>query len=263
MKKPKWVVEKERGKKLEAAETVWLFGLHAVRDALANPKREKLRLIVTLNAQTKLADVIAQSGMEPEVSDPRKFSAPLDPQSVHQGAALEVKALDWGSVADACVSGGDERPARVLLLYRVSDPHNVGAILRSAEVFGARAVIGTKRHAAPETGALAKTASGALERQPYLRVTNLSRAMDELKGYGYFLIGLDGDAETTLDAELEGYQDRTVALVLGAEGPGLREKTKEQCDVLAKIDFAGDFGSLNVSNAAAVSLYAATRQKSA
>ena len=263
MKKPKWVVEKERGKKLEAAETVWLFGLHAVRDALANPKREKLRLIVTLNAQTKLADVIAQSGMEPEVSDPRKFSAPLDPQSVHHGAALEVKALDWGSVEDACVSGGDERPARVLLLDRVSDPHNVGAILRSAEVFGARAVIGTKRHAAPETGALAKTASGALERQPYLRVTNLSRAMDELKGYGYFLIGLDGDAETTLDAELEGYQDRPVALVLGAEGPGLREKTKEQCDVLAKIDFAGDFGSLNVSNAAAVSLYAATRQKSA
>ena len=263
MKKPKWVVEKERGKKLEAAETVWLFGLHAVRDALANPKREKLRLIVTLNAQTKLADVIAQSGMEPEGSDPRKFSAPLVPQSVHQGAALEVKALDWGSVADACVSGGDERPARVLLLDRVSDPHNVGAILRSAEVFGARAVIGTKRHAAPETGALAKTASGALERQPYLRVTNLSRAMDELKGYGYFLIGLDGETETTLEAELEGYHDRPVALVLGAEGPGLREKTKEQCDVLAKIDFAGDFGSLNVSNAAAVSLYAATRQKSA
>jgi 23S rRNA (guanosine2251-2'-O)-methyltransferase len=124
-------------------------------------------------------------------------------------------------------------------------------------------VIGTKRHAAPETGALAKTASGALERQPYLRVTNLSRAMDELKGYGYFLIGLDGEAETTLEAELEGYHDRPVALVLGAEGPGLREKTKEQCDVLAKIDFAGDFGSLNVSNAAAVSLYAATRQKSA
>ncbi|MBU2983310.1 23S rRNA (guanosine(2251)-2'-O)-methyltransferase RlmB [Lentibacter algarum] len=261
MKKPKWVVEKERGEKREAKETVWLFGLHAVRDALLNPKRKKLRLVVTLNALGKLQDAVTEAGIEPEMSDPRKFAAPLDPQSVHQGAALEVMPLDWGSVDEVCIGGGDERPARVLLLDRVTDPHNVGAILRSAEVFGARAVIGTKHHSAPETGALAKTASGALERQPYLRVVNLGRTMEQLKKAGYYVIGLDGEADVVIEAELEAIGTRPVALVLGAEGPGLREKTKELCDVLAKIEYAAAFGSLNVSNAAAVSLYAATRAK--
>lgn len=261
MKKPKWVVEKERGKKREAAETFWLFGLHAVRDALENSAREKLRLVVTQNALARLGDAAAQAGIEPELSDARKFAAPLDSGSVHQGAALEVKPLHWGSLKDVCVSGGDARPARVIVLDRVSDPHNVGAILRSAEVFGARAVIGTKRHAAPETGALAKTASGALERQPYLRVSNLARALEELKGYGYSCIGLDGDADQELESALKGLEERPVALVMGAEGPGLREKTKESCDALARIEFAGAFGSLNVSNASAVALYAATQKK--
>lgn len=260
MKKPKWVVEKEQQKRASAAETVWLFGLHAVRDALLNPQRKRLRLIVTLNAQTKLADAIAQSGMEPEVVDPRKFSAPLDPQSVHQGAALEVKPLDWGRLEDVCV-GHPDRVPRVVLLDRVTDPHNVGAILRSAEVFGACAVIGTRHHSAPETGALAKTASGALERQPYLRVRNLADAMEQLKAIGYTVIGLDGAAEQTVEQALEGRKDRPVALVMGAEGPGLREKTRETCDQLVKIAFAGDFGSLNVSNAAAVALYASLDQQ--
>ena len=260
MKKPKWVVEKEQQKRASSAETVWLFGLHAVRDALLNPQRKRLRLIVTLNAQTKLADAIAQSGMEPEVVDPRKFSAPLDPQSVHQGAALEVKPLDWGRLEDVCV-GHPDRVPRVVLLDRVTDPHNVGAILRSAEVFGACAVIGTRHHSAPETGALAKTASGALERQPYLRVRNLADAMEQLKAIGYIVIGLDGAAEQTVEQALEGRKDRPVALVMGAEGPGLREKTRETCDQLVKIAFAGDFGSLNVSNAAAVALYASMDQQ--
>jgi len=254
MKKPKWVVEKERGKKAAAEETVWLFGLHAVRDALMNPAREKLRLIVTKNAHDKLADAIAAAGVEPEMADPRRFFAPIDPQSVHQGAALEVRPLDWGSVADRCL--GDGRPPRVVLLDRVTDPHNVGAILRSSEVFGALAVIGMRHHAAPETGALAKTASGALERQPYLRVRNLADTMEELKSMGYLVLGLDGEADRTLEVVVEGLRDRPIALVLGAEGPGLRPKTKETCDHLVRIDFAGDFGSLNVSNAAAVALYA-------
>jgi 23S rRNA (guanosine2251-2'-O)-methyltransferase len=142
----------------------------------------------------------------------------------------------------------------------VTDPHNVGAILRSAEVFGARAVIGTLHHSAPETGALAKTASGALERQPYLRERNLADAMVKLRDMGYLLLGLDGEADVSLDDALKGNENRALALVLGAEGPGLRQKTKETCDQLVRIDFAGAFGSLNVSNAAAVSLYAATRQ---
>ena len=254
MKKPKWVVEKEQAKRAARSETVWLFGLHAVRDALVNPRREKLRLIVTQNAEAKLADAIAASGMEPELADARKFSAPIDPGSVHQGAALEVKPLDWGSLEEVCI--GDSAAPRVLLLDRVTDPHNVGAILRSAEVLGASAVIAPRHHAAPETGALAKTASGALERQPYLRVRNLADAIEELKRMGYLTLGLDGEGEVTLEAALDGQRHRPVALVLGAEGPGLRARTKEVVDQLVRIDPAGGFGSLNVSNAAAIALYA-------
>lgn len=252
-KKPQWVIEKEQNKKAGVDETVWLFGLHAVRDALMNPKREKLRLIVTLNAHNKLEEAIAESGIAPELVEPRKFNAPLDPNSVHQGAALEVKPLNWGSLSENCI--GAEIP-RVILLDRVTDPHNVGAILRSAEVFGASAVIGTRHHSAPETGALAKTASGALERQPYLRMRNLSDTIIELQNMGYVVLGLDGDAENTIESCLEGRKHLPVALVLGAEGPGLRQKTKETVDHLVKIDAAGGFGSLNVSNAAAIALYA-------
>lgn len=258
MKKPTWVVDKERARRAAAAETVWLFGLHAVRDALANPRRDKLRLVLTRNAADRLGPEALAKAPAPEIVDPRKFDThvPIDRDSVHQGAALEVKPLRWGSIAETCISG-DGAPL-VVLLDRVTDPHNVGAILRSAEVFGARAVIAPLRHSAPETGALAKTASGALERQPYLRVGNLADAMEELKAMGFILIGLEGEAEITLAAAIARTGTRPVGLVLGAEGPGLREKTRETCDVLARIPFAGGFGSLNVSNAAAVSLYAAS-----
>lgn len=259
MKKPTWVIEKERAKRAAAAETVWLFGLHAVRDALMNPRREKLRLVVTKNAADKLADAIAEAGIEPELSDPRKFAAPIDAGSVHQGAALEVKPLDWGKLEELCEPG--QGAPVVVLLDRVSDPHNVGAILRSAEVFGACAVIAPHRHSAPETGALAKTASGALERQPYLRVKNLAEAMKDLQKMGYTLYGLDGTAEVELDVALAKTAGLPIGLVMGAEGPGLRDRTKETCDSLVKIPFAADFGSLNVSNAAAVALYASGRTK--
>lgn len=254
--KPQWVIDKERGRKAEAKETVWLFGLHAVRDALVNPRREKLRLVLTLNAANKLAEAITESGMEPEIVDPRKFDVPIDPASVHQGAALEVRPLNWGRLEDVAISG-DGFPL-VVCLDRVTDPHNVGAVLRSAEVFGARAVIAPRHHSAPETGALAKTASGALERQPYLRVTNLADAMVELRDAGYVLVGLDGDGDVELTEALDRVGTRPVALVLGAEGPGLRDKTRDTCDVIARIAFAGSFGSLNVSNAAAVGLFAAS-----
>ncbi|KEJ89318.1 23S rRNA (guanosine(2251)-2'-O)-methyltransferase RlmB [Sulfitobacter donghicola] len=253
MKKPKWVVAKEQGKKIEARETLWLFGLHAVRDALMNPARKKIKLMVTPNALAKLEEAVAASGITPEVVDPRKFRPPIDQGSVHQGAVLEVKPLDWGRMADVCI--GAEAP-RVIMLDRVTDPHNVGAILRSAEVLGASAVIGTRHHSAPETGALAKTASGALERQPYLRIRNLADGIRELQDMGYLVLGLDGEAEMTIESAVEGKRDRAVALVLGAEGPGLREKTRETVDALVKIDAEGGFGSLNVSNAAAIGLYA-------
>lgn len=253
--KPAWVVEKEKAERAAAKETLWLFGLHAVRDALANPKREKLRLVLTKNAFDKLAEAVAAAGMEPEIADPRRFDVPIAPDSVHQGAALEVRPLNWGKLEDVCISG--RGAALVVCLDRVTDPHNVGAVLRSAEVFGARAVIAPRHHSAPETGALAKTASGALERQPYLRVTNLAEAMQSLRDMGYLLIGLDGDGTVELGQALADAGSRAVALVLGAEGPGLRDKTRETCDVIAKIPAFGAFGSLNVSNAAAVGLYAA------
>jgi len=255
MKKPKWVIAKEQAKRVAAQETVWLFGLHAVRDALENPARQKLRLVVTRNALERLGEAVAKAGIVPEISDPRKFAAPLDPQSVHQGAALEVKALDWGNLEDVALGAGP-LPPRIVLLDRVTDPHNVGAILRSAEVFGARAVVAVQRHSAPETGALAKTASGALERQPYLRLRNLADAMTALKNMGYLVLGLDGEAARSVEEAVAGKRDRPIALVMGAEGPGLREKTRETCDELVRIDAAAGFGSLNVSNAAAVALYA-------
>lgn len=255
MKKPKWVIEKERAKRASAAETVWLFGLHAVRHALLNPRRERMRLVLTRNAADRIGErALAAGGLDPEIADARAFAVPLDPGSVHQGAALEVKPLDWGRIEDVVLAA--EPPAVVVLLDRVSDPHNVGAILRSAEVFGAAAVAATARHAAPETGALAKSASGALERQPYIRVRNLAATMDSLRDLGFVVIGLDGGGRETVAEALSGIRERPVALVLGAEGPGLREKTRDTCDRLVRIPVAGEFGSLNVSNAAAVALYA-------
>ncbi|NDV01939.1 23S rRNA (guanosine(2251)-2'-O)-methyltransferase RlmB [Pseudoroseicyclus tamaricis] len=260
MKKPKWVIEKERARRASAAETVWLFGLHAVRDALMNPAREKLRLMLTQNAADRLGDAVSAAGIEPEIVDARRFDAPLDPSSVHQGAALEAKPLDWGGLDDVLAKPG---PGLLVLLDRVSDPHNVGAVLRSAEVFGARAVIGVARHSAPETGALAKTASGALERQPYLRLRNLADTMERLREEGWLLLGLAGEGEVSLAAALSKGPSEKVALVLGAEGPGLRERTRELCDTLVRIEAAGTFGSLNVSNAAAVALYAASAAQGA
>ena len=254
-KKPAWVVDRERTGR--GPERLWLFGLHAVRDALLNPNRRRFRLIVTKNAADRLADAIQAADITPEMSDPRRFAAPIDPQSVHQGAALEVAPLDWGSVSERCAPGNSA--PRVLLLDRVTDPHNIGAILRSAEVFGARAVIAPHRHSAPETGALAKAASGALERQPYLRVPNLAKAMQSLHQMGYMIAGLDGTADITLDTLAPQAAGVPLALVLGAEGPGLRELTRKTCDTLVRIPFESDFGSLNVSNAAAVALYAASR----
>ncbi|MDO5657226.1 MAG: 23S rRNA (guanosine(2251)-2'-O)-methyltransferase RlmB [Paracoccus sp. (in: a-proteobacteria)] len=256
-RKPAWVIDKERAKRAAAQETLWLFGLHAVRDAIANPEREKLRLVVTQNALDRLGDIGA---MEPEITDARVFDkvVGLPAESVHQGAAIEVRPLKWGPLADIAATG--EGLPLVVALDRVTDPHNIGAILRSAEVFGARAVIAPARHSAPETGALAKTASGALERQPYLRVTNLSDALNELKTLGYIVVGLDGEAREDLPQVLDSLGGRAVCLVLGAEGPGMREKTRETCDHLARIRFAGAFGSLNVSNAAAVALFAASER---
>lgn len=248
-RKPRHIIEKEQTRRAAARETFWLFGLHAVAAALSNPARAKLRLVVTRNALDRLGG--AAGALEPEVVDPRRFDVPLDAGSVHQGAALEVRPLDWGRLEDVALG-----PGPIVLLDRVSDPHNVGAILRSAEVFGARAVVGLTRHGCPETGALAKAASGALERQPYLRVVNLARAMEALSAMGYRVLGLDGGAEAEIGAAVAAADTDNIALVMGAEGPGLRARTRETCHQLVRIGGGDGFGSLNVSNAAAVALYA-------
>lgn len=239
----------------------WIFGLHAVRNALENPRRNKLRLIATRNARQKLMKAIEQSGLVPELADSRTFPAPLDPSSVHQGAALEVETLEWGSASDVC--GGDGTVAStVVLLDRISDPRNVGAVLRAARVFGARAVIAPRRHAPQETGALAKAASGALEHVPYFRVQNLAREIAALRDLGYTIIGLDAEGDAALDDVLRGLATRRVALALGSEGTGLREATKSGCDALARIAPVGA-GTLNVSNAAAIALFAASNAEPA
>ncbi len=257
--KPKWAIARDRAKR-SGPETVWLFGLHAVRDALANPRRQRHRLIVTPNAAAKLAEAISAAGIEPEIADPRKFTAPLDPQSVHQGAALEAEPLDWGGLEALCAPTRAHPAPVIVLLDRVTDPHNAGAILRSAEVFGARAVVAPRHHSAPETGALAKSASGALERQPYLKVRNLGDAMQQLAGMGYALIGLDATAEAALGPAIAAAAGQPLGLVLGAEGAGLRQRTRQLCGALARISAVSEFGSLNVSNAAAVALFAASER---
>ncbi len=248
--KPSRQIRRARFKRENNTKSVWLFGFHAVRAALLNPKRDLLRLIVTKNAFDQLADAIQQADIAPEITDPRKFIVPLNPNSVHQGAVLETRPLYWGQLSQF-YEGAD----CLILLDQVTDPNNVGAILRSADVLGADAVVGTLRYASPETGALAKAASGALERQPYLRVPNLTRTIAELQKNGFVVLGLDHSADKLLDQEVHRCSNPQIVLVLGAEGKGLRPKTRQVCDQLVKIRSKSSIGSLNVSNAAAIALY--------
>ena len=252
-KKPEWVIAKEKGPGKKIVTKFWLYGIHAVRHALKNQRRVKHKLMVTPNAYKKLEDAISDSIIEIEIIDPRKFYPPLEKSIVHQGVALEVSPLNWGSLSEVCAPQANNK--LVLLLDRVTDPQNVGAILRSAEVFGATAVATPARYSAPETGALAKTASGALERLPYLRLPNLARAITSLKQMGYFCIGLDGTSSVNIAEGFSIIPKGPIALIVGAEGPGLRELTLKSCDKIFKIPSYRDFGSLNVSNASALALY--------
>jgi len=230
-----------------------IYGFHPVLAALANPARKKHRLLLTREARKSLADQFAE--LDSGVSDcltvaRRDIDAVLPPAAVHQGIVLECDPLPARSLEVVCAPSAGSAP--VLLLDQVNDPHNVGAILRSAAAFGARAVIIQERHSPAASGALAKAASGALETVPLVRVTNLARAMRQLGAMGYWLIGLDAAAENRLGGESARHP---VALVLGAEGSGLRRLTRDNCDILAAIELADTMHSLNVSNAAAVALY--------
>ena len=229
----------------------WLFGLHTVRAALANPARVRHRLVATPEARAALGDLAAAAEVVP-----RATIDALVPGAVHQGAAVLVDPLEDLDVETLAAAAPDG--AIAVVLDQVSDPQNVGAVLRSAAAFGACAVVVPERRSPEATAALAKAASGALEHVPIVRAVNLARALEALKAAGFWCVGLDAEAAQGLPAvDLTG----KVALVLGAEGAGLRRLTREHCDILARIAIGGPVASLNVSNAAAVALYEATRQR--
>lgn len=238
-----------------ADENVQIWGMHAVEAALANPARQIVRMWATDNAAHRLDKGITGKRVVHEPVQPRDLDRKLGPDTVHQGVLIEAKPLpdaDLETLAEAIPARGP-----LVVLDQVTDPHNVGAILRSAAVFGSAGIVMTRRHSPPMGGALAKAASGALELVPVALVANLARAIADLKDAGVVVIGLDGASELLLeDAVLApAMTGRAAALVLGAEGKGLRQLTAESCDQLCRIGGDGPIGSLNVSNAAAVALH--------
>ncbi len=244
--------------------TVWLFGLHAVAAALLNPNREVRRILLTPVGLEALQGVLAQAKAEglnrpqPNSVGRTELEKQLPAGAVHQGAALEADPLEEIDLEDIISLPEETRPGALVVLDQVTDPHNVGAILRSAAAFGAGGVIVTERNAPESTGTLAKSASGAADVIPLIRVTNLARALGDLQQAGYWCVGLDEAGKRSL-AELD--LTGRVAIVLGAEGAGLRRLTQERCDDLARLPTGGPIGTLNVSNAAAVALYEWARMR--
>lgn len=231
----------------ETARTV-IYGWHSALAALRNPQRRIHRILVTANALRRLSEIGVPA--LPGPVDAREIDRLAGPGAVHQGIAVLCDPLPEPDL-DAL------EPARlVLVLDQVTDPHNVGAILRSAAAFGAEALVLTERHGPAETGVLAKAASGGLEHVALVRVKNLARALDELGAMGFFRYGLDSEHAEPLGT---GVADGKTAVVLGAEGKGLRRLTREKCDRLVRLDLPGPIKSLNVSNAATLALYALSR----
>lgn len=235
----------------DTGDVVRLFGLHAVIAALNNPARRIDKLYATENAERRLAEATGEKCPPVTRVSPRDLDRALGADTVHQGALLDTRALPEPDLI-ALVTAHGGRP--LLILDQITDPHNVGAILRSAAVFGAAGVVMTRRHSPPLNGVLAKSASGALELVPVALIGNLARTLDELKDQGVRVVGLDGGAETRLET-IDWSQP--TAIVLGAEGKGLRELTRTTCDVLARITTDDALASLNVSNAAAIALHTA------
>ncbi|MEF2073606.1 23S rRNA (guanosine(2251)-2'-O)-methyltransferase RlmB [Consotaella aegiceratis] len=231
-------------------DQVRLYGLHTVVAALGNPERRCHRLVATRNAMNRLEMDEASLPCPVEIAEPRALDKLLGSDAVHQGIMLEADPLPARPLAEL------GKADLLILLDQVTDPHNVGAILRSATALGAGAVITTTRHSPQESGVLAKAASGALELVPYIQVVNLADALGELARLGYQTIGLDSDGDGDLETALA---KPRIALVLGSEGKGLRAKTRQTVDSLVRLEMPGAIRSLNVSNAAAIALYAARR----
>lgn len=227
-----------------------IYGAHPVTEALKNPKRRPVNLWCTENAFLRLKEEAPDVKITPEIVHPRLLDHMLkSADAVHQGIILEAKPLHQPRLDEV------PRDGLIVLLDQVTDPHNVGAIMRTCAAFNVSALVVTARHSADATGVFFKSASGAFEHVPYVTVTNLARAMDELIGYGFHLVGLDSEAEIDMAGVAK---TRPLALVLGAEGKGLRQLTAKTCHEVARIDMPGAIKSLNVSIACAVSLYALT-----
>ncbi|MDQ0470738.1 TrmH family RNA methyltransferase [Labrys wisconsinensis] len=233
-----------------APDIVVLYGWHPVREALQNPARRLRRLLATENALRRLQEERVELGLAPEIVRPGEIDRLLTPDAVHQGLYLEADPL-------AAPAFGDLGPNDVVLvLDQITDPHNVGAIVRSAAAFAVAAILTTERHSPAATGVLAKAASGGLEHVPIVHVRNLGDTLDEMGANGVLRVGLDSEGAAVLDeTPLRG----PLALVLGAEDKGLRVRTRSLCDALARLDMPGAIKSLNVSNAAALALYVARR----
>jgi 23S rRNA (guanosine2251-2'-O)-methyltransferase len=233
-------------RRADDADRVVLFGLHAVEAALANPQRHIGRLLATENAAHRLGPLLAKRRVNPKPASPRDLDRLLGPDAVHQGVALETEPLPPMGLDDVSSDG------ILLVLDQVTDPQNVGAALRSVAAFGASGLVLTERHSPPLHGVLAKAASGALDMVPVILVKNLAQSLAELGERNFLRVGLAEEASEALEtAPLT----RPLALVLGAEGKGLRQLTREHCDRLCRISTEGAFASLNVSNAAAVALH--------
>jgi 23S rRNA (guanosine2251-2'-O)-methyltransferase len=239
--RPAW-----RDREDKADGPVILYGWHTVTAALANPARRIQKLFLTENAARRLADENIDTRIAPEIVRPNDIDRRLGPDAVHQGLLAETDALPSPDLDTLAQEG------IVLVLDQITDPHNVGAILRSAAAFGVKAVVTTARHSPEATGVLAKSASGALELVPIVSVQNLARALNEMNDLGFMTVGLDSEGTENFAAVA---LQAPLALVLGAEGKGLRQLTRETCSVVARMDMPGAIKSLNVSNAAALALY--------
>jgi 23S rRNA (guanosine2251-2'-O)-methyltransferase len=226
-----------------------LYGWHTVTTALLNPQRQIRKFLATANAARRLSEDGVVPSIAPEIVRPSQIADRLMPDALHQGLYLEADALPAPAVEEIPQQGV------VLVLDQITDPHNVGAIFRSAAAFAATAIVTTQRHSPEASGVLAKAASGALEHVPLIIVQNLARGLAALKERGFLLVGLDSSGDADLAAlPLK----QPLALVLGAEGKGLRQLTRTTCDYVARLDLPGTIQSLNVSNATALALYIAT-----
>jgi len=246
----------------ETPPPLWLYGQHAVAAALANPARPCRRLVATRNAARRLAPILAAARAaghdrpEPEILERRDLDRLLGPDSVHQGLAMHSAALERASLTARLPGIAACPEATLVMLDRVTDPHNVGAVMRSAAAFGAAGLILQARHAPHETPVLAKAASGALEHVPVFRVTNLGRCLAELGAAGFTATGLSEHARAELALLPRPAHE---LLVLGAEGTGLRPGVAAKCSRLARLPAPGPLATLNVSNAAAIALYERVR----